>query len=113
MRIAHISTSDSGRGAFRAAQRPHTGLGRLGHESKMLVLKCGTSDENVLALKPRQNLVSRWRRKLRGRRIWRDYEQYRPTIPPGVEPFSDDRTVYTELVEQIPACDVINLHWIG
>ena len=32
MRIVHLSTSDSGGGAFRAAFRLHTGLRRLGHE---------------------------------------------------------------------------------
>src|SRR3954466_8854698 len=113
MRVVHLSTSDSGGGAFRAAYRLHTGLRRLGHDSKMLVLKRGSSDENSVALKPRQDLISRWQRKIRARKIWRDYEQYRPTIPPGVEPFSDDRTPYTELVDQIPPCDVINLHWVG
>lgn len=113
MRIVHVSTSDSGGGAFRAAQRLHSGLKRLGHDSKMLVLKAGSGDDAVTALKPRQDFVGRWRRKLRARRIHADYERYRPTIPPGVEPFSDSRSPYPELASQIPSCDVINLHWIG
>src|SRR3954469_10782381 len=113
MRMVHLSTSDSGGGAFRAAHRLHSGLTRLGHDSKMLVLKRGSGDDAVWALRPRQDLVRRWRRKLRARRIHADYERYRPTIPAGVEPFSDSRSPYPELASQIPPCDVVNLHWIG
>src|SRR3982750_2311370 len=94
MRIVHLSTADSGGGAFRAAFRLHTGLGRLGHQSKMLVAKKGSTDENVAAVRPADDLISHTRRKFRGRRIYRDYERYRPTIPSGVEPFSDDRSIY-------------------
>src|SRR5687767_8512184 len=92
MRIVHLSTSDSGGGAFRAAFRLHTGLRRLGHDSKMLVMRKGSGDANVIPFKPRQDFVGRWQRKLRARRIWRDYEKYRPTLPSGIEPFSDDRS---------------------
>ncbi len=113
MRVVHLSTSDSGGGAFRAAFRLHTGLRGLGVDSKMLVLRAGSGDPNVIALKPRQDFFARLSRKRRARRIHADYEQYRSTIPTGVEPFSDDRSPYTELVEQLPPCDLINLHWIG
>ena len=89
MRIVHLSTSNSGGGAFRAAYRLHSGLRRLEHDSRMLVLKRGTSDDTVTAFKPRQDFIGRQLRKLRGRRIYRDYEAYRPTIPNGIEPFSD------------------------
>ena len=114
MRILHLSTSDSGGGAFRAAFRLHTGLKRLGHQSKMLVMRKGSGDGDVIAFKPRYDFIGRWQRKLRARRIWRDYEQYRPTLPPGIEPFSDDRSEHDgELLKQLPECDVINLHWVG
>src|SRR5262245_54476811 len=114
MRIVHLSTSDSGGGAFRAAYRLHTGLRRLGHDSKMLVLKRGSGDENVIALRPRQDWFARTARKPRARRIRNDYERYRPAIPTGIEPFSDDRSEHAgEIVRQLPECDVINLHWIG
>src|SRR5205823_3191744 len=80
----------------------------------MLVLRKGSGDENVLALRPRQDFLARQLRRLRARKIWRDYEKYRPTIPPGVEPFSDCRSEHgNEVVSQMPKCDVINLHWIG
>jgi glycosyltransferase involved in cell wall biosynthesis len=114
MRIVHLSTGDSGGGAFRAAHRLHTGLRRLGHDSKMLVLRAGSGDENVIALKPRQGRFANWARKRRAGKIWRHYERYRATLPPGIEPFSDDRSPYTrEIVEQLPACDLVNLHWVG
>src|SRR3954453_21377816 len=114
MRILHLSTSDSGGGAFRAAFRLHTGLKRLGHESKMLVMRKGSGDGDVIAFKPRQDFLGRWQRKLRARRIWRDYEKYRPTLPPGIEPFSDDRSEHGgEVLKQIPVGDVITLHWVG
>ncbi|MEA2708291.1 MAG: hypothetical protein QOF78_892 [Phycisphaerales bacterium] len=114
MRIVHLSTSDSGGGAFRAAFRLHTGLKRLGHQSKMLVMRKASGDDDVIALRPRQDFFGRLRRKILARRIWRDYDKYRPTLPPGIEPFSDDRSEHAgEIVRQLPDCDVINLHWVG
>src|SRR4051794_6003058 len=114
MRVVHFSTSDSGGGAFRAAYRLHTGLRRLGHDSQMLVLRKGTSDPNVHAVRPRQDLVGRMMWRWRGRRIHRDFDRYRPTIPPGTEPFSDDRSEFMRsIVGPLPQCDVINLHWVG
>lgn len=114
MRVLHLSTSDSGGGAFRAAFRLHTGLRRLGHESRMLVLRKGSGDADVTAFRPRQDFLGRTRRRLRARRIWRDYDRYRPTLPGGIEPFSDDRSEHRgELLAQLPDADVINLHWVG
>src|SRR5688572_11683009 len=102
MRVVHVSTSDSGGGAARAAHRLHSGLRRLGVDSKMLVLKSGSGDPNVISLKPRQDFIGRKLRNWRAGKIWRDYEKYRPTIPPGVELFSDSRSPYPELVDQVP-----------
>src|SRR6185437_707172 len=113
MRVLHLSTADSGGGAFRAAYRLHTGLRRQGVDSRMLVLKKGTSDERVFAYKPLPGLLARWQRNREAGKIWRDYEKYRTTIPLDVEPFSDDRSPYVGLTEQVPECDLINLHWIG
>ncbi len=114
MRIVHLSTSDIGGGAARAAYRLHTGLRRLGHDSRMLVLWKLSNDPNVIAFQPRRDFFSRLSRKLRRRKINTDFEVYRPTIPPGHEPFSDDRTEHADaLIKQIPECDLINLHWVG
>jgi glycosyltransferase involved in cell wall biosynthesis len=80
----------------------------------MLVLRRGSGDEFVRALRPRQDFFGRMARKRRARRIWRDYEHYRPTIPPGVELFSDDRSEHAgALLGQLPECDLINLHWVA
>ena len=114
MRVVHLSTADSGGGAFRAAFRLHTGLRRLGVDSKMLVLKRGSGDDSVIAFKPRQDFLGRMQRKFRAGKIWRDYDAYRSTIPKGIEPFSDDRSEHAgQIVRQLPDCDLINLHWVG
>src|SRR5688500_5429438 len=103
MKVVHLSTCDSGAGAFRAARRLHSGLRRLGVDSKMLVLKRGSGDDSVIAFKPRQDFIGRNLRKWRARKIWRDFEKYRPTIPPGVELFSDSRSEHEgEIVRQLP-----------
>ncbi len=113
MRIVHLSTSDTGGGAARAAYRLHTGLRRLGHDSQMVVARKLGNDLSVHPFTPRSNPVHRLGHKLRARRIYWEYEAYRP-IPSGHEPFSDDRTPYAgELAWQIPPADVINLHWVA
>ena len=114
MRILHLSTSDTGGGAARAAYRLHTGLRRLGHDSQMLVARKLSSDSNVRHFIPREDLASRLKHKFRARRIYWEYEYYRNSIPTGYEPFSDDRTPYAgELNSQLPPCDLINLHWVA
>ncbi|HEX8521006.1 MAG TPA: glycosyltransferase family 4 protein [Tepidisphaeraceae bacterium] len=114
MKIVHLSTSDIGGGAARAAYRLHTGLRRAGHDSQMLVLWKLSNDPNVTGFEPQRDFFSRLSRKLRRRKIQADFDKYRPTIPPGHEPFSDDRTEHADaLVKQIPPCDLINLHWIA
>src|ERR1043166_6462595 len=113
MRIVHVSTSDSNGGAARAAYRLHRGLRRLGHDSKMLVLRMGSRDADVIAYVPRRDLGARVRRMWRRGTIARDFERYRGRIPAGYEPFGDDRSEHGgEVARQIPACDVINLHWV-
>jgi glycosyltransferase involved in cell wall biosynthesis len=114
MRILHISTNDITGGAARAAFRLHTGLLRLGHESSMLVLRRTSGESSVRPLKWSDDWMIRFRRSRRRKRIQRDFEPYRHTLPPGFELFSDDRSeAGFDLVRQLPACDVINLHWVA
>ncbi len=114
MRILHLSTSDIGGGAARAAFRLHTGLGRLGHESTMLVLKRSSSQSDVKAMKWSDDLPLRFRRRRRKKQIDRDFEPYRHSLPPDFEWFSDDRSeAGYDLIRQLPPCDLINLHWVG
>jgi len=92
----------------------HTGLRRLGHDSKMVVARKLGGDGEVLAFQPKTGAFAQVKHKLRARKIYWQYEAYRATIPAGLEPFSDDRTPYAgELLEQIPDADIINLHWVA
>lgn len=111
--MAHLSTSDSGGGAARAAYRLHTGLRRAGVDSSMLVEERGTSDPHVVRFRPPGDLFSRLRRRVRRATIERDDARY-PNRPATVDWFSDDRTPYgDQIVAQLPACDVVNLHWVA
>ena len=114
MRILHLSTSDSSGGAARAAYRLHTGLRRLGYDSTMLVAeRKNHHDELVKLFAPSMDLPSRLARKFRRARIARDAARH-PNRPAGHELFSDDRTEHgRELLHHLPACDVINLHWVA
>jgi glycosyltransferase involved in cell wall biosynthesis len=114
MRVLHLSTSDIGGGAARAAYRLHTGLSRLGVDSKMLVLKRQSGDATVTKLNWANDLPTRFKRSRRAKAIARDFEPYKKSLPPGFEIFSDDRSeAGYDLVRQLPACDITNLHWVA
>lgn len=115
VQVLHLSTNDIIGGAARAAYRLHQGLCRhQGTESFMLVRRRDSTDGGVLRFLPSRKLSDRIRRRLRKWRIDRDFSRYEESRPEGAERFSDDRSQYgTELTEQIPPCDVINLHWVG
>jgi glycosyltransferase involved in cell wall biosynthesis len=117
MRLLHLSTGDAGGGAARAAHRLHTGLRGLGVDSSMLVLRRTSGDPTSRKITFAQDLPTRLKRSWRGRQIRRDFAPYKPTLPPGFELFSDDRTeVGYDLVRNVARrgpWDVINLHWVG
>jgi glycosyltransferase involved in cell wall biosynthesis len=114
MRVLHLSTSDVGGGAARAAYRVHTGLLRLGVDSRMLVLKRQSGDPTVTKLKWANDLPTRFRRRWREKAIKGDFEPYKKSLPPGYELFSDDRSeAGYDLMRQLPECDIINLHWVA
>ena len=101
MRILHITTSDTG-GAGRAAYRLHRGLQHAGHQSAMLVAQRHGDDTAVWC--SRNGLA----------RVPTRLAQHLTSRGPGWEFFSDDRSKHgAELVEQLPDCDVINLHWVA
>ncbi len=113
MKILHLSTSDSSGGAARAAYRLHTGLRRLGHDSQMLVAEKKSQDPHVTALRHPMDVMTRVRRSRRRNKIARDHARY-PNRPAGYEMFSDDRTAhFDQITRQLPACDLINLHWVA
>src|SRR5688572_25735272 len=114
MRILHLSSTDVAGGAARAASRLHTGLKRLGHDSRMLVGKKWSEDSTVEAIQPPQDLISRVKRKLRKKKIEADFARYATSRPAGLEPFADDRSPqrFDEIARGLNA-DVINLHWVA
>src|SRR5688572_20822982 len=93
MRILHLSTSDVAGGASRAAQRVHSGLLRLGCDSRMLVARRYSGEARVIEFKPKKDLASKVRRRLRRKKIETDFAPYQAKgLPPRYELFSDDRT---------------------
>jgi glycosyltransferase involved in cell wall biosynthesis len=87
---------------------------QLGHDSILLVAHRRSDDPTVLTCVLPSNLSSRLQRRIRAQQINRSFSRYRGTRPAGYEKFTDDRTPYgSTLVRQLPACDVINLHWIA
>ena len=111
--MVHLSTSDSAGGAARAAYRLHTGLRRAGVASSMLVEQRRTTDPHVTRFEPPPGLIDRFRRHLRRSAVERDAARY-PNRPKSLDWFSDDRTPYgRSLARALPACDVINLHWVA
>jgi len=114
MKIVHLAKIDLQGGAARAAYRLHKGLQSVGHESFMLVASKSGDDPSVIAIDRPMDLMSRMRRGLGQYRIAQDFRHYRNSRPAGYELFSDDRSEYAStLLSQIPACDIINLHWVS
>jgi glycosyltransferase involved in cell wall biosynthesis len=114
VRILHISTEDTSGGAARAASRLHTGLLRLGHDSKMLVAQRTSDDPTVArinrAATPYRSLV----RAMDRYQISRSLKPYVKSRPAGLDRFSVDRSEYAvDLIDGIPEADVVNLHWVA
>lgn len=113
LRITHISTNDISGGAARAAYRLHAGLRELGHDSRMLVAVKDSEDSTVTVFRPERDLFNRVRRRVLTTyqaRSWRGVAPRRA----GATFFSDDRSPYgAEMVEQMPPCDILQLHWIA
>jgi glycosyltransferase involved in cell wall biosynthesis len=80
----------------------------------MFVAHRKSDDSTVTVFKPPMDLRSRIRRRLRAEWISRAFSRYVATRPAGYELFSDDRSCHgATLVSQLPACDIVNLHWIA
>ena len=60
------------------------------------------------------DIASRLRRFVRWQRISRSFAPHQRSLSAGYELFSDDRSGHgCDLVDQLPSCDLINLHWIA
>ena len=117
MRVLHISTSDAGGGAARAAYRLHAGLRTLGVDSHMVVAKATSGDPTCRKVTVHGGLGAKLWRRRRRKAVDRDWAAVKPGLPAGFEWFSDDRTevgrdLARTVVESGP-WDVVNLHWTG
>jgi len=113
MKVVHVSTRDVRGGAARAAYRLHQGLKSIGCSSIIFVTDKTCADPSIVRFEPPTGFLKRIKGRLRHEAIDRDLLQWQ-TSPSGYEMFSDDRTRFQEaVVEQMPSCDVVNLHWIA
>ena len=109
-----MSTTDIRGGAARAAYRLHGSLCRQGYDSSMFVAHRGSDDPLVTSYVPPMDFPSGLRRVLRRGLIWRDFRRYESSRPSCHDKFNDSRSEYgVTLLEQLPSCDLINLHWIA
>jgi glycosyltransferase involved in cell wall biosynthesis len=80
----------------------------------MLVAQKSSDDPTVVSIAPAMDMPNRLRRRVRHTRITHSFSRYRHSRPCGYELFSNDCSVYaTDLLRQLPQCDVINLHWVA
>jgi len=111
MNILHISTYEAG-GAGRAACRLHCGLLLSETRSRVLVRHRKDTDTNVLAFTPRWSNWRRFQGLMRAK-----YVKYysKKNLKNGVtESFTDSRSRFkAAFVDNLPDCDVINLHWVS
>ena len=113
MRITHINTYDVMGGAARAAYHLHTGLRELGQDSRMLVLRKDSSDENVICFRPRTDPLGRLQRKL-SRKYLSISQKAFAVRPEGASYFSDDRCEHrADWLHQVPPSEILHLHWIA
>ena len=124
MNILHINTCDILGGAARAAYRLHTGLRSIDQNSTMFVANKFSNNCNVIAFVPPSDLNSHMRKVVV--RILSRVQQYLglkylPRIPghysgvliDGYELFSSEKSLYgNAVIDQLPHCDIINVHWI-
>jgi glycosyltransferase involved in cell wall biosynthesis len=109
-RVTQISTTDERGGAARAAQRLHHGLARLGLRSQMLVAQRYGDDRETIEYNPLAP-APRWlgHALVRAGRRW-----HRPSIARAGAYFTPERNYYGwRLPEQIPDCELVNLHFVA
>ena len=113
MRVVHVNTFDKTGGAARSAYRLHQGLCRLGADSSMFVAYKNSSDPSVLAYIRTSRILAQLIRRWRRERISRAFSPYKPNPPNSVSNFKSDETPFgADPWGQLPAADVIHLHWI-
>jgi glycosyltransferase involved in cell wall biosynthesis len=111
MRVVHVSRFETGGGAALAANRLHGSLRRQGVDSTMFVAEKLTDDPAVTVFQPPRDLLSRLRRRLQYKRLTYSMRRYESARLADQASFNDDRVPGgRDLVTQLPAGDVINIH---
>jgi len=118
VRVLHINTHDILGGAARAAYRLHKGLERLGQDSSMFVAHRHGDDPAVLAYQPEPpswpSVLTQLPDRLLQGLHWYLVGQFQAKRPTSAEVFSDITDPHRSIrFRQIPATDVINLHWVA
>ena len=112
MKVLHLSTSDLGGGAARAAYRVHQSCLDAGMDSRMLVHQRLSRDPSVTRFQASAKPMARAARAIRRKQIERAAP--RQSDPAKHGPFSEDRSwLGSELLAGLPACDLIHLHWVA
>jgi glycosyltransferase involved in cell wall biosynthesis len=113
MKIVHINAFDQFGGAARAAYRLHTGLQRMGQDSRMFVLDKMSNDSSVVRYEPPRDPWSRIRREVRRQAMTRSIDRYRATAPHDLTFFNDGRAIHGgDPWRHLPENDLVQLHWV-
>jgi len=109
IRVSQISTTDIRGGAARATHRLHRAFTEVGVESRLLVAQRFSADPGIVEFSPFGFLPPAVARALfRLGRRW-----HRPPVREAGAYFSPDWTLTGwRLAAKVPACDVVNLHWV-
>ena len=114
LKVIHLSTYDVVGGAGRAAYRLHTGLQQSGVESSMFVREARAPSDSIVRFEPSNTFLGRVERRLRHGQIQRKLLSSVHPTRETCEPFRIDRSKYgTDLLAQLPAHDILNLHWVA
>lgn len=110
LRVTHISTTDLRGGAARAAHRLHRTLGAVGVRSHMLVAQRFSNEADIVEYNPFTPAPAFLGHVFfRASRRW-----HRPPVGRAGAYFSPDWTFTGwRLSSQVPACEVVNLHWVA
>lgn len=112
MKITLVNTFDLYGGAARAAFRLFRGLREIGSDCTMMVANKQSSDPDVVTLKPVSPDEAE-RVHAEETAIKQEMASYPALREGGFPPFHTERSPFGEVLShQMPAADVVNLHWV-
>ena len=114
MKVTHLSTYELMGGAARSAVRLHEGLLRIGQDSTLFVQHRHSDDPTVTMFAPPIDFATRVRRVSRRYFLQQSRRLHHARRPDEAKFFLDDRSENSaDVLGQIPASDILHLHWIG